>query len=148
MADQLRSAFVIERRAPEQDLDFCVRRIVDIALRALSPGINNPTTTLYCIDRLGEAFGVFAQRETPSPWRVDDEGKLRVLAEMTDPVKLALSAFSAVARYGRDDRDVRRKLRDTLSTLLVLAPPMYTSGLVELREKLDAVDEGLLGQAT
>ncbi len=136
-AVQLRSAFVIgAERTPEQDLEFSIRRIVEIAQRALSPGINDPTTAIYCIDRLGEAFGCLAERETPSPLRMDDEGRLRVLAETTDPGKLARKAFSAVARYGKGDSDVCDKLRETLDALIKCTPSRYAGGLSELRAEL------------
>lgn len=55
--DQLGATVVIgNERTPDQDLDFSVRRIVEIAQRSLSPGINDPTTATYCIDRLRQAF--------------------------------------------------------------------------------------------
>ncbi|MDQ3559511.1 MAG: DUF2254 domain-containing protein, partial [Pseudomonadota bacterium] len=71
-ADRLRGALVIGQECtPDQDLEFSIRRIVEIAQRALSPGINDPTTALYCIDRLGEALGRLAERDIPSAMRFD-----------------------------------------------------------------------------
>jgi uncharacterized membrane protein len=68
VADRLRVALALgPDRTPEQDLEFSIRRIVEIAQRALSPGINDPTTALYCIDRLGEALGRVAGRDAPRP---------------------------------------------------------------------------------
>lgn len=75
----VRGAVVIgEERTPEQDLAFSVRRIVEIAQRALSPGINDPTTALSCIDRLGEALGRLTQRRAPSAFRFDEQNRLRM----------------------------------------------------------------------
>ena len=51
---------------------FSLRRIVEIAQRALSPGINDPTTASYCIDRLEEALCHLAGREMPSGVRLDE----------------------------------------------------------------------------
>jgi uncharacterized membrane protein len=137
VADRLRSAFVIgAERTPEQDLEFSVRRIIEIAQRALSPGINDPTTALYCIDRLGETFACLAERDIPAPLRVDDDGKLRVVTETTDLEQLAAPAFAAVAHYGKDDNDVCNKLLETLDALLKSMPPGSAGGLSGLREEL------------
>ncbi len=53
-------------RTIEQDAGFGIRQLVDIALKALSPGINDTTTALTCLDRLGEIIGTLASREWPS----------------------------------------------------------------------------------
>lgn len=57
MADRVASAFAIElERTLEHDLLLSCRQVSDIAIKALSPGINDPTTAVMCIDRLGEAL--------------------------------------------------------------------------------------------
>jgi uncharacterized membrane protein len=137
VADQLRSAFVLgAERTPEQDLEFSVRRIVEIAQRALSPGINDPTTALYCIDRLGETFARLAEREIPSAVRVDENGRVRVLTETAALEQLACPAFIAVARYGSADSDVLDKLLATLDALIQVIPPGCAGGISKLREQL------------
>ncbi len=118
IGDALRSTFVIgQERTPEQDLEFSVRRIVEIAQRALSPGINDPTTAIYCIDRLSEALGCLAERDIPSPYRFDSNRCLRVVAEVVSLEDLACPALAAVARYGITDADVARRLIAALSNL-------------------------------
>jgi uncharacterized membrane protein len=136
--DQLRSAFVLgAERTPEQDLEFSVRRIVEIAQRALSPGINDPTTALYCIDRLGETFAYLARRDIPSAMRMDESGRVRILTETADLDQLAGPAFRAVARYGSTDSDVLDKLLATFDALLQVAPS-GSAGISKLREQLRA----------
>ncbi|MEF2548223.1 DUF2254 domain-containing protein [Aurantimonas sp. E1-2-R+4] len=107
IAESLRGVLVIGRdRSVNQDLEFAIRRIVELAQRSLSPGINDPTTALYCIDRLGEVFGRLSGRDLPSPIRYDDTGQLRILTEVIVIEELACNAFSAIARYGTSDVDV------------------------------------------
>src|SRR5690606_4810668 len=72
-----------EQRTPVQDIEFAVRQLVEIAVRALSPGVNDPFTAISCLDRLGSALCRVAQREFPSPYRQDDQGALRVVAPAT-----------------------------------------------------------------
>ena len=66
----LRSAYSINRhRTVEQDSAFGVRQIVDMALRALSPGINDTTTAIMCVDYLTAILARLALRPIPSPRR-------------------------------------------------------------------------------
>lgn len=93
-------------RTPHQDLEFSLRRIVEIAQRALSPGVNDPTTALYCIDRLGEIFARFAVRSAAKDHRADKDGKLRLITPAPSFDNLSCQSFAAVARYGLGDADV------------------------------------------
>ena len=54
----------------EQDAAFGLQQLVDVALKALSPGINDPTTARMCIDRLGALLGWLASRRFPDPHRM------------------------------------------------------------------------------
>jgi uncharacterized membrane protein len=113
--EDLRGAVVIGRdRTPYQDLEFAIRRIVELAQRSLSPGINDPTTALYCIDRLGQVLGRVANREIPSPMRLDQRGQLRVMTEVFDLGNVTSWSFAAIARYGMTDADVVTRLAETL----------------------------------
>jgi uncharacterized membrane protein len=137
MAGRLRGAFVVgQERTPEQDLEFSIRRIVEIAQRALSPGINDPTTALYCIDRLGETLSRLAERNIPSPMRFDEKQRLRVMTQVASLDDLACSAFAAVARYGIEDADVVAKLLSTMDMLAASAPLGAVRIVTELRDEI------------
>jgi uncharacterized membrane protein len=76
----LRAAYNIDRfRTVEQDCAFGIRQLVDMALRALSPGINDTTTAVMCMDHLSAILARLAVREIPSSHRHED-GELRVIA--------------------------------------------------------------------
>lgn len=78
--DRLRACVQLGRqRTVHQDVGFGLQQIVDVALRALSSGINDPTTACMCIDRMTELLARLASRSTPDPWRMQD-GQLRVVA--------------------------------------------------------------------
>lgn len=116
--DGLREAFVVgSDRTPTQDLQFSLRRFVEIAQRALSPGINDPTTALYCIDRLAQALCSLAERAFPSPVRADEQGRPRVLTPVSTLEELACPALAAIARYGMADADVVRRLLQATAEL-------------------------------
>jgi uncharacterized membrane protein len=135
--EDLRGAVVIGRdRTPYQDLEFPIRRIVELAQRSLSPGINDPTTALYCIDRLGQVLGRVADRDIPSPMRLDEGGQLRVLTEVFDLGEVTCRAFAAIARYGMTDADVVTRLAETLAKLEKSFPLAASAAVAELREQV------------
>jgi uncharacterized membrane protein len=135
--EDLRGAVVIGRdRTPYQDLEFAIRRIVELAQRSLSPGINDPTTALYCIDRLGQVLGRLADRDIPSPMRLDQSGQLRVLTEVLDLGDVTCRAFAAIARYGMTDADVVTRLVETLATLETSFPVVARIAVSDLREQV------------
>ncbi len=137
VADLLRGTFVLgQERTPDQDLEFSIRRIVEIAQRALSPGINDPTTALYCIDRLGEAFRLLADRDIPAPMRFDEKRHLRIITQVYSFDELVCPAFAAIARYGLADADVVMRLLDTMNVVQKAAGPEQSVNLAMLSEQL------------
>lgn len=137
--DRLREAFVVgSDRTPTQDLHFSLRRFVEIAQRALSPGINDPTTALYCIDRLAQALCALAEREFPSPVRADEEGHLRVITPVSSLQEFACPALAAIARYGMNDADVVRQLVAATAQLGAKAGPGAREALRALGSAIEA----------
>ena len=103
-AKALRGAFSVgSRRSALQDLRFLVDELVEIAARALSPGVNDPFTAVTCLDWLSAAFSDLAGRQLPSPLRLDDEGALRVIAHPMTFASLVDRGFGALAQYCATD---------------------------------------------
>jgi uncharacterized membrane protein len=135
--EQLLATILIgQERTPEQDLEFSIRRIVEIAQRALSPGVNDPTTALYCIDRLGEALSRLAGRELPSPLRFDDAKRLRVITQVISVEELACPAFAAIARYGLEDADVITRLLCAMDTVSGKGSPEARQRIADLSDAI------------
>lgn len=68
LIDKINATFVIgNQRTAAQDVEFSFQQLVEIAVRALSPGINDPFTAIACLDRLGSGLCCLAQRDAPSP---------------------------------------------------------------------------------
>ncbi|HEY9197840.1 MAG TPA: DUF2254 domain-containing protein [Gammaproteobacteria bacterium] len=110
------SVFVIDQvRTTVQDIEFAVEQLVEIAVRALSPGVNNPFTAISCIDRLGAALCRLAQREMPPPCRHDEQGRLRVMAPASSFAEIADAAFNPIREYARTSTVVTRRLLQTLA---------------------------------
>ncbi|GAB5467788.1 MAG: DUF2254 domain-containing protein [Rhodospirillales bacterium] len=108
-----------DSRAPQGDLLFSVHLLVEIATRALSPGINDPYTAISAMDHLSASLNLFLEREEPSPLHLDDSGlprvRLRVLsadevlATALDPLRRAtqsnvattLALIAVIERLGK-----------------------------------------------
>ena len=118
----VREAFTVGRsRTPVQDVEFAVNQLVEVALRALSPGINDPFTAVTCIDRLTTAVLHLMRREFPSEFRVDDEGRLRVIAGRPDFGGVVDAAFNQIRQAGGSKPAVTIRLLDSLTLLLEYA---------------------------
>jgi uncharacterized membrane protein len=123
-------------RSPDQDIAHALRLIVEIAQRALSPGVNDPTTALYCLDRLEESLARLATRDLPSPLRFDAEGRLRVVTEAASFETLACPTLAAVARYALSDADVVNRLLVVIVALGRTAQPRAAAELAALGDAL------------
>lgn len=120
---QVRRAFVLGHEpTPEQDLSFGIIEISDIAVKALSPSVNDPTTALRCIDRLGDILLEIGQRaEGPPPAPL--EGPPRFLPRPLDYERMVGMAFGQIRHYGAPNAIIGRKLVDLLAQLRELLPP-------------------------
>jgi uncharacterized membrane protein len=137
IADALRGTLVIgPDRSPDQDVAHALRRIVEIAQRALSPGINDPTTAIYCLDRMEEALMRLAARDVPPPTRYDKEGRLRVVTEVETLEALACPSLVAVARYALADADVISRILALIETVGRIAPAEAAAQLAALGEAI------------
>lgn len=103
---KLRGAFVWGRsRTPLQDVRFLVNELVEIAARALSPGVNDPFTAQACLDWLGAALKLLAGRDMPGEARYDDAGALRLIARPTTYAHLVEAVFGQLRPYVSADRN-------------------------------------------
>lgn len=118
LRDQINEVFTLgTHRTPFQDVEFAVDQLVEIAVRALSPGINDPFTAMTCIDRLGEALCRLAKRSVPSPYRYDEQQHLRVVTHAADFEGVVDAAFNQIRQYGRSSAGVLIRLLETFAVI-------------------------------
>lgn len=114
-------------RTLEQDPAFGIQQIVDIALKALSPGINDETTAIMCINRLTEIFVRLARREVGPRWHVKD-GRRALLTASPDFFELAkLCVNSILACAGGKRRVLLRLVWLMERTVAVAGDPRHTA---------------------
>ncbi len=122
LTEAIREAFYFgSRRTLTQDTGFAVDQLVEVAVRALSPGINDPFTAVACLDRLGASLSRLAGRETPSAYRFDEGGQLRVVAEVTSMAGLVDAAFHQIRQAARTNAAVTLRLLETIAVILPFA---------------------------
>lgn len=119
LTSRVAEAHIIEaRRTPRQDAEYCVNQLVEIAVRALSPGINDPFTAIACIHWLGDGMSQAVEHEMPARHRFDDEGALRVVAKVATFEGLADAAFNAIRQYGAASPSVAICLLETFAEIV------------------------------
>jgi uncharacterized membrane protein len=118
LKDSLRRLYIIGTdRTSRQDAAFAVQQLVEVALRALSPAVNEAFTAVTCIDRLGQGLSKLLTRQIPDPVRTDEAQRPRVVAWPRTFAELAESAFDPIAQHGHTNIAVATRLLDTLETL-------------------------------
>lgn len=122
IADAIAGVFVFgPQRTQTQDPEFMLSELVEIAVRALSPGINDPTTAVLCVDRLGAALAKVAARPIPSSHRFGPGGRLRLVAKHYGFAGLVDAAFNPIRQYGRGDVAVVVRLLEALRQIALHA---------------------------
>jgi uncharacterized membrane protein len=150
----VRSGLVLGKyRSLEQDVEFPIQQLVDMALRALSPGINDPYTAVNCIDRLGAAICHLNARQCPSRYRHDEGGRLRLIVEVPTYEGLVDAAFNQIRQNAAPSAAVTIRLLEALQAIAVTtrreeqrrvvrrpAEMIYRAGSPALTEKKDRDD--------
>lgn len=116
LASRLRSTLIIgDARTAEDDIEFSVRQLVEVALRALSPAINDPFTAMAAIDWLGAALARLAEVEFPSRYRYDRAGRIRVVADVPTFGGITHTIFSRIRHYGGTSPVVLNRLLEAVT---------------------------------
>jgi uncharacterized membrane protein len=131
--EELRRAFDFgPARTLQQDVEFGVLQIVDIALRAISPAVNDPTTAIGSVDQLSRILIRFASREVPESFLYDPPGVFRVHVPWIGFERLLDSAFEQIRYYSRSDVAVSLRMLRALGDIADTTPdPTFRQILVE-----------------
>jgi uncharacterized membrane protein len=111
-----------EERTFEQDPKYAIRLLVDIAIKALSPAINDPTTAVQALDQIEDLLLRLGQRHLEIGTYADNEGKLRLVVPFPTWDDLLRLAFDEICAYGASSVQVMRRM-NALVTDLSLAVP-------------------------
>ncbi|MGY3091001.1 putative membrane protein [Hymenobacter sp. UYAg731] len=114
--DLMRYVGIGRHRNPAQDVAFGLQQLVDVALKALSPAVNDTTTAIMAIDYLGELGGRLARRDFPNPLRSDGR-HLRVLVKVPDFDDYIRLAFDLIRANALTNPAVLRRMLCALALI-------------------------------
>lgn len=127
-----------DARTLRQDEEFAIAQVVEIALRALSPAVNDTYTGLTCIDWLGAAMVQIGRHPEPTGGWCSDDGTLRLVEPSLHFERELKASFDLIRQSGSDNPAVLIRLLDALSAM---APMVHSERLPALRAHVELVHE-------
>jgi uncharacterized membrane protein len=118
LAEKIAGAVVLGNDStPTQDLEFSVRQMVEVGLRALSPGINDPYTAVAVIDRLAASLSLVMRRDMEPALYRDEEGAVRLVTRPVTFTGLVDRAFNELRQAASNTPAVLIHMLDALAEL-------------------------------
>ena len=124
----------------EQDPTFAFRIVVDIASKALSPAINDPTTGVLALDQIHRLLRTVAGRQLDTGRVNDGAGKLRLAYRTPDWEDFVSLSVTEIRHFGRESIQIVRRMRALLENLIKVVPPQRAA---LLRAELDLLSRGV-----
>ena len=128
--DVLRALSLGRERSQEQDVGFGLRQLVDVACRALSPGINDPTTAVQVLDQIHDLVRRLAGRPLSCHRVVTRSGRTVVIIPTPGFAEYLDLAVDEIHHWGHDDPRVRNRLRGLLVEVHAAARPEHRTLIV------------------
>ncbi len=125
-----------DERTFEQDPKYALRLLVDIAIRALSPAINDPTTSVQALDQVEDLLIRLGNRRLEIGAFHDNEGKLRVIIPFPSWEDFLLIAFEEIRFYGSTSVQVMRRMKAVVSEMIAVLPEERHAALKHWQDRL------------
>ena len=136
--DRLRSSVAFgSERSMDQDPTFAFRIVVDVALKALSPAINDPTTAVLAIDQLHRMLRIVGKRHLRADELLDKSGQLRLIFRTPNWDDFVYLAFSEIRNCGSNNLQIVRRMRAMIENLVQTLPPNRREALFRQLSLLD-----------
>ena len=126
------------KRTPIQDPEFAINQLVEIAVRALSPGINDPFTAITCTDKLCAILCTLTQRTFPPSQHKDQQGTVRVITHAFQFSQLAHAAFNQIRQHAESSVAVTIRLLESLQLIADLVSNQDQREFVEQQRDMIA----------
>ena len=142
----IQKAFTLgTRRLRAQDVDFSIDQLVEVAVRALSPGINDPFTAIACLDQFSTTLATLAEHTIPSGYYYDTDGHLRVISDVVTFDGLVNAAFNQIRQHGRSDIAVTIRLLEVIAIILARTQSANQQGaLVQQAEMIKRASDAVI----
>lgn len=123
-------------RTFEQDPKYAIRLLVDIAIKALSPAINDPTTAVQALDQIEDLLIRLGRRRLEIGAFRDSAGNLRLLADFPAWEDFLRLAFDEIRYYGASSVQVMRRMRAVVSEMMSILPEERRGALQHWQERI------------
>jgi uncharacterized membrane protein len=134
-------------RTFEQDAKYAIRLLVDIAIKALSPAINDPTTAVQALDQIEDLLVRLGGRRLEIGAYHDSEGKLRVVVPFPSWEDFLRLAFDEIRFYGATSIQVMRRMKALVSEMISILPEERHPALRHWQEHLQSTIDRSFGDA-
>jgi uncharacterized membrane protein len=137
---RLTKGFILgDERTVEQDPKYAIRLLVDIAIRALSPAVNDPSTAVQVLDQVQDLLLRLGRRRLENGIFCDDNGDLRLVLRVPAWEDFLTLALEEIRYYGATSEQVMRRMNALLTDLIEELPPQRHEALHRQRDRLLAV---------
>lgn len=117
--EKIRDAFSVgARQLRTQDVEYTINQLVEIAVRALSPGINDPFTAIACLDQFSTTLSDLAKSAIPAGYYYDADGSLRIISNTITFEEIIDTAFNQIRQHGRTDIAVTVRLLEVIAVIM------------------------------
>ena len=126
-----------DERTIEDDPAFAIRLLVDVAIKALSPAVNDPTTAVQCIHRIEDVLRYASDKHLSVGVVTDDRGDARVIIPTPTWEDLVALSLDEIRAFGAGQYQIARRVRALLEDLIDELPEPRTPVLLAQMELLD-----------
>jgi uncharacterized membrane protein len=163
--NQLRRAFRIGNvRTPTQDIEYAVNQLTEMAVRAMSPAINDPFTAMTCLDHMGNGLALYVQEREENPEMIAGRLRFRLVYEPVTFAELLSAAFDMLRHVSCDNATVLQRMLHVIDGIgqvtrsqdsrlllhghvaLILAESKVGNLVEEDRRRIEETGQALLGK--
>jgi uncharacterized membrane protein len=106
-----------KQRTPTQDVEYAVNQLAEMAVRAMSPAINDPFTAMTCLDYMGDGLALFARQHRENPNIYDRDGRLRIVFDPVTFDQLLRAAFDMLRHASSNNATVLLHMLDVIGVI-------------------------------
>jgi uncharacterized membrane protein len=118
LENEIRNTFHLgNQRTPTQDVEYAVNQLTEMAVRAMSPAINDPFTAMTCLDYIGEGLALFARQGAIHPNIYDKRGQIRLVFDPVTFDELLNAAFDMLRHASADNAPVLLHMLETINVI-------------------------------
>jgi uncharacterized membrane protein len=123
--DRVRQIYLLGNlRTPTQDVEYAVMQLAEVAVRAMSPAINDPYTATTCLHHLGAGLSLYVSQGERNCCIYDSDGRLRLIYEPATMGELLEAAFGMLRRASRDNAQVLLAMLTAIEQIAQNAPQL------------------------